>query len=74
MVVRPAGKGGGLVVLTKENYFKEVLRQLADTTTYKKIKTDLTNKLKLELVNWVNRGIKQKILDKKEAKYLIHIP
>lgn len=52
-----------------------MLRLLADNTTYEKLKSDPTTKLKAELTDWVKKGSRDKILDKKEAKYFIpHAP
>lgn len=56
IVVRPADKGGGLVILTKENYNKELQRLLRDTTTYKLLKSNPTTKLKKELLTWISKG------------------
>lgn len=50
-------------------------RQLANTTTYKPLQSNPTKKLKTGLIDWVKKGLNKKILDKKEAKYLIpHTP
>lgn len=67
IVMRPADKGGRLVILTKKDYNQEVFRLLSDSTTYKKLKPDPT-KVKMELTEWVNKGIQRKILDKKKSK------
>lgn len=45
VVVCPADKGGCLVILSKENYYKELNRLVEDHTTYEKYKksTQTTN-------------------------------
>ena len=51
IVIKPADKGGSIVIMDKENYMKETCTQLHDGRLYKKIDNDptltLTNKLKL---------------------------
>ena len=53
-VIKPADKGGSIVIMFKDNYMKETCTQLHDGRFYKKIDNDptptLTNKLKL-LIN-----------------------
>lgn len=71
IVVWPEDKEGGVVILTKDYYNKEIHRLLEDTATYKPLRADPTAKLKLELTAWVKKGNTNNILDSKEAKYLI---
>lgn len=59
------------MVLTKENFYGEIQRLLADVDTYHPLTGDPLVKLKAELLHWVNNGAAQSILDKKEALYLI---
>ncbi|CAJ0966383.1 unnamed protein product [Ranitomeya imitator] len=40
IVIKPADKGGATVVMNKNQYIAEIKRQLADTTTYRKIQSD----------------------------------
>ena len=42
LVVKPADKGGAIVVLTRAAYVAEAERQLSDTTFYRKESDDLT--------------------------------
>lgn len=48
----------------------EMQRILSDKTTYKKLKEDPTNKLKKKQSEWIKKGTRLGILDKKEACYL----
>ena len=52
--IKPADKGGSIVVMNKDNYIEEICTHLHDGRFYKKIDNDptptLTNKLKL-LIN-----------------------
>ena len=54
IVIKPADKGGSIVIMDKDNYMKETYTQLHDGRLYLKIDNDptptLTNKLKL-LIN-----------------------
>lgn len=71
IVVRPADKGGAIVVLSKEYYNRELLGQLCDTNTYLKLKGNPTKEYKRELSDLVLNGSAKNILTKNESKYLI---
>ena len=71
IVVRPADKGGGVVLLTKDNYYGEIHRLLADVDTYHLLPGDPLTKLKAEMTSWVNDGASRSLLTKKEALYLV---
>lgn len=72
-MIRPADKGGGLVVQTKEVYKVELKRQLEDKETYIPLKSNPTRNYKNELEKLVNKGIKKGLLNKKESIYLVPI-
>lgn len=42
-----ADKGGGIVVLKRKEYIKELNRLVGDVNTYSKLRGNLTNKLKV---------------------------
>lgn len=65
IVVRPADKGGGVVLLKKEDYYGEIQRLLSDTTTYLPLSGDPMIKLKEELSSWVSDGVSKTILTQK---------
>ncbi|OCT72218.1 hypothetical protein XELAEV_18035190mg [Xenopus laevis] len=65
IIIKPADKGGGIVIITKEYYMNKIKGQLSDTTTYKKLRKNPTNEYKL-LDKAKNKGI----LNKKEHEYL----
>lgn len=71
IVIRPADKGGGVVIQSKEQYQKEIDRQLHDESTYVKLLGNPTTQYKKELEKLVHLGIKKDILHKKESKFLI---
>ena len=70
VVVRPADKGGAIVVQSKVAYKKEIDRQLSDNTTYLKLPGNPIIRYKDDLAKLVERGTKKDLLNKKEAKYL----
>ena len=71
IVIRPADKGGGVVVQSKTQYQMEINRQLQDKDTYTKLLSNPTNQYKKELEKLIHLGIKKEILNKKESQYLI---
>lgn len=54
-----------MVILDKEDYHVEMCRILEDSDMYTPLLTDPTKKYKYELVELVNKGFQQGILDKK---------
>lgn len=70
-VIRPADKGGGIVVLSLEQYKAEMNRILNDEDTYQPLNADPSklHKERLELI--VQQGMENKLLSKQEAKYLV---
>lgn len=71
VVIRPADKGGAIVVLSKEYYNNELMEQLNDINTYIKLRGKPTRQYKSELQELIQRGSKKNILTKKEERYLI---
>lgn len=71
LVIRPADKGGGVVLQSKEKYMAEIDRQLGDGNTYQQLRSNPTSTNKKELEKLIHLGTKKGILNKKEAKYLI---
>lgn len=49
VIIRPADKGGAIVVLSKDYYRKELQEQLSDTNTYIKLRGYPTKEYKEEL-------------------------
>ena len=65
IVIKPADKGGSIVIMDKYNYVKETCTQLHDGRFYHKIDNDttptLTNKLKL-LINELRPNLQNNVL------------
>ncbi len=51
VVVKPADKGGAIVLQHREDYVKEISRQLDDGTFYKKLSSNPTTLFKTEIDN-----------------------
>ena len=53
IVIKPADKGGAVVIMNKVDYINEGLPQLQDTKFYRKITKDPTKKTSLEITNFL---------------------
>ena len=73
IVIRPADKGGGIVILDKSQYVEEMNRQLSDSSTYTPLPSNPTVKYRKLLSNLVDQGLHKGILNKKEHAHLIPI-
>ena len=73
LVVRPVDKGGGIVVLDRLDYLKEMNNILGDHNTYSILQSDPKNIYKRELEILVTRGFYEGILTSKERLYLIPV-
>lgn len=71
LVIRPADKGGGVLILNKADYLTEMNRLLSDITTYTKLANNPTVKFKKELKSLINEGFSLGILNKKEKTHLL---
>uniref|UniRef100_A0A8C5M2E7 Reverse transcriptase domain-containing protein n=1 Tax=Leptobrachium leishanense TaxID=445787 RepID=A0A8C5M2E7_9ANUR len=70
IIIKSADKGGGIVIMDKELYDQEALRQLNDNTTYRLLPSNPTQNIKIGLSNLLTKGSDAGILDQKELKYL----
>lgn len=70
IVIRPADKGGGVVILDKTYYDSQLNKMLSDINTYVKLKNDPTNAYQANLCKLVDLGRDKRVLNKKEYKYL----
>lgn len=71
VVIRPADKGGGLVILKKVDYEEEMNNLLRVENTYKKLKNNPKPQFTKSLRRLVKKGRETGILNKKETKYLV---
>lgn len=70
IVIRPAYKGGGVVILDKTYYDSQINEMLLDANTYVELKNDPTNAYRADLCKLVDLGRDKRVLNKKEYKYL----
>ncbi|PIO11720.1 hypothetical protein AB205_0093780 [Aquarana catesbeiana] len=71
IIIRPADKGGGLVILNKKDYESEMEKLLAIPNTYKKLRGNPKAEYKKKLKAYIQKGEKKGILNKKESKFLL---
>ena len=69
VIVRPADKGGGVVILSKEFYINQITEMLSDEETYRKLDNDPTSRYNKELTALVYAGYKKNVLTVKEKRY-----
>ncbi|CAJ0966753.1 unnamed protein product [Ranitomeya imitator] len=70
ITIRPADKGGSIVILNSVDYTKESLRLLGDQQTYSLLPRDPTNRYIQELKDLTKRGWEQGILNKQEFTFI----
>uniref|UniRef100_A0A8C5LZ93 Reverse transcriptase domain-containing protein n=1 Tax=Leptobrachium leishanense TaxID=445787 RepID=A0A8C5LZ93_9ANUR len=71
IVIKPADKGGGIVVWPKEAYNKEALRILEDKKTYTKLKSNPIITIRENLQVLLQGGKEKGILTEREFQYLM---
>ena len=71
IVIKPADKGSGIVVMNREDYIKEGERQLSDTNFYQKVDHDLTLEHCSKVSDLVNKMLDQNEISQNTAKYLL---
>lgn len=65
IIVCRADKGNSTVIMDKKDYLHKAKQLLQDSSTYKKINRDPTNKIQKEINNITNQCIQQNIIDKR---------
>ncbi|XP_077341766.1 suppressor of cytokine signaling 5 isoform X1 [Lithobates pipiens] len=71
LVIRPADKGGGIAILDRCDYLKELHRITDDRETYSLLSRDPVTKYKKELTGIVDEGFHRGILTDKEKSFLV---
>ena len=72
IIIKPADKGGAVVILNREDYLKEAFRQLSDPDTYKKLPNDPTNKTNAEITQLLKHWEKNNFIDSETINGLIN--
>ncbi|CAJ0920678.1 unnamed protein product [Ranitomeya imitator] len=70
IVIKPADKGGAIVVMDRSFYMTEVRRQLSDTSTYKMLQTDPTYAIQQKISRVLDKHLQMNTIDKKTKVYL----
>ena len=70
IVIKPADKGGAMVILNRADYIREGNRQLSDTNFYLKTDTDLSSLHHDEIKNQIDDMLKNEEIDQSCASYL----
>ncbi|CAH2300697.1 Hypothetical predicted protein, partial [Pelobates cultripes] len=70
IVIKPADKGGGLVILSKDQYENEAYKQLNDVNTYIKLSNNPTPEMTSKLQMYLEEGKRSGILNKNELIYI----
>ena len=73
ITIKPADKGGAVVVLNTTDYINEGLRQLSDTKFYQETATDLTAQHSLAVTEKIKQMYENKEIDLHCHDYLLHI-
>lgn len=72
IVVKPADKGGGLVIMPKTLYDQEVLRQLQDLSYYRALPTDPTSRFQKEIELFLQQAHSSSLISEREFQYLFN--
>lgn len=70
IIIKPADKGGAIVILNKDDYIFEAERQLSDLTYYKPIPTPLLKHNVHKILLILNKLYTEKYINKKELDFL----
>ncbi|CAH2283313.1 Hypothetical predicted protein, partial [Pelobates cultripes] len=70
IVIKPADKGGGVIIWKKEKYMEEIYRQLEDSSTYQELQDNPLNKNVELYQTFLNKGLEKGILNQKEFEFL----
>uniref|UniRef100_A0A671M011 Uncharacterized protein n=1 Tax=Sinocyclocheilus anshuiensis TaxID=1608454 RepID=A0A671M011_9TELE len=72
IVVKPADKGGGLVILPRTLYNSEVFRQLQNNSYYKVLTSDPTIQFQREIEHFLKMAHLEGLISEKELQYLFN--
>ena len=70
IVIKPADKGSGTVVMNRQNYLDECYRQLHDQSFYKRVNEDRAEDINKRVRFYLKRLLANKIIDKQTHRYL----
>ncbi|CAH2296159.1 Hypothetical predicted protein, partial [Pelobates cultripes] len=70
IIVRPADKGGAVVIQTYADYRNEIMRQLNDESTYRRLTFDPVSKFQKRIEQLIELGLSHRYVDENTAKFL----
>ena len=70
IVIKPADKGSGTVMMNRQNYLDECYRQLNDPSFYKRVNEDPTEDINKRVRFYLKRLLANNIIDKQTHRYL----
>ncbi|CAJ0940228.1 unnamed protein product [Ranitomeya imitator] len=70
IIIKPADKGGALVVMNRSDYLQEVSRQLSDITIYQKLQKDPTSSIRQKISDTLHKYTQLGVLDTKTVDFL----
>ncbi|CAH2275915.1 Hypothetical predicted protein, partial [Pelobates cultripes] len=73
IVIHPADKGRGVVIQSYQQYKCEIMRQLNDTSTYRKLTYDPVLAFQNKIQQLIDMGLQAGYIDSNTAKYLLVI-
>ncbi|CAJ0917147.1 unnamed protein product [Ranitomeya imitator] len=71
LIIKPADKGGAIVVMDKTYYMSEIQRKVSDTQVYEPIPHNPINNKATKILAVVDHHFEEGIIDKKLRNYLI---
>uniref|UniRef100_A0A8C5M182 Reverse transcriptase n=1 Tax=Leptobrachium leishanense TaxID=445787 RepID=A0A8C5M182_9ANUR len=71
IIIKPADKGGALVIMNSKDYMKEIQRQLSDSETYRRLDRDPTSEIVVRISTLVQDALENQIIDVGLSKFLI---
>ncbi|CAJ0964743.1 unnamed protein product [Ranitomeya imitator] len=70
IIIKPADKGGAIVVMNKSDYTKEIHRQLHDDTVYRPLPADPTTMIRNLIKETLDPYVEKCVIDDKTREYL----
>ncbi|CAJ0921194.1 unnamed protein product [Ranitomeya imitator] len=70
IVIKPADKGGAIVIMNKSDYTQEIHRQLSDNTVYRLLPTDPTTMIRNLIKETLDPYVEKGVIDGKTQEYL----
>ena len=64
IVIRPADKGSGVVIIDKKDYMEKLENELSDTSTYQLVEKDITSQVQKEVKSVANACTERGMLEK----------